>query len=300
MATCGFVGILAGTLYASYGGPTWAFLSLASFAVMFLMPMSLVVRMRWFQETEARRINTRFRELRESLLAISTSLQRLPQAVAMNAVENSTVAPAADPDSLSPGGGRKAQVGVAATERNPSSSTSVSVRVPGRLAAAVSEDGRRQGKLLRHLALPTPSAAAGRTLFIVAGKELRRYLNGSHTMEALHPSTIMAQVENSSGSALILEDSAFVAGPWFGADSAAGTLLANELLKIFAICQMQEIPVYFVRTRRDSNIYTKDFEANADLVMSAQKSLDWTEDYEFGLLGSLSSFVDMKKELPIG
>jgi hypothetical protein len=111
----------------------------------------------------------------------------------------------------------------------------------------------------------------------------------------------MAQVEKLAGSAIILEDGAFLAGTWFGADSAAGTLLANEILRTLTFCRKQGIPIYVIRTRRDSNIYMTDFESAADVVISGRKFMeDWSEDYEFGLLGSIRSFVETKKEVLLG
>jgi hypothetical protein len=124
------------------------------------------------------------------------------------------------------------------------------------------------------------------------GQELYRYLGDAHALESLRPSTIAAQIANGRGSALVIEDSAFTAGIWFGADSAAGTLLANEILRALAECRSRGVPAYFVRTRLEADIYTTDFEAASDVVFSERSALaEWTEDYRFGLLTSLEAFA---------
>ena len=97
--------------------------------------------------------------------------------------------------------------------------------------------------------------------------------------------------ERARSFALVIDDSAFTAGIWFGADSAAGTLLAKEILRALAECRSQGTPAYFVRTRRESDIYTTDFEAASDVVFSDRSSMEeWTEDYTFGLLTFAGNF----------
>jgi hypothetical protein len=140
----------------------------------------------------------------------------------------------------------------------------------------------------------------GRLVCAIAGRELRKHLADSFALEVLYPSTLAAQVGKLDCSAIIVDDAAFLAGTWFGADSAGGTLLANEILRTLTFCKEHGIPIYFIRTRRDSNTYTIDFEMAADFVISGRSSMeDWPEDYEFGLLGSIASFVDKKKGAPI-
>jgi hypothetical protein len=141
----------------------------------------------------------------------------------------------------------------------------------------------------------------GRVVYSIIGQDLYRHLGDAHALEALRPSTVAAQIANGRGSALIIDDSAFTAGVWFGADSAAGTLLANEILQALAECRSQGMPAYFVRTRLEADIYTTEFEAASDIVFSDRSSLaEWTEDYEFGLLSSLETFTKMNKGALIG
>ncbi|WP_427130822.1 hypothetical protein [Pseudarthrobacter sp. S9] len=227
------------------------------------------------QETEARKSKSRFRELRDMLGGISTSVQQIPETRVTSAEKN--------PPVVSPG-------------VVPSSGP-----VIGRLAAAVTDDRHRQSKILGYLGVPPTAPWGGRIVYSILGKELYRYLGDAHALESLRPSTIAAQIANGSGSALIVDDSAFSSGSWFGADSAAGTLLANEILQALAECRSQGIPVYFVRTRREPNIYTAEFEAASDVVFSDRSSMDeWTEDYKFGLLNSLETFVKMNKGALVG
>ncbi|WP_211883032.1 hypothetical protein [Pseudarthrobacter albicanus] len=274
MALCGIAGLLAGSLYFSVGHPAFAVLSLGLFTLMAVTAQSQLVSMRWVQETEARKSRSRFRELRDMLGGISQSVQRTPE---------TRVATAAAKPPVSPG---------------PAPSTGGAI---GRLAAAVMDDRQRQSKILGYLGVPPAAPWGGRVIYSILGGDLSRYLGDAHALEALRPSTIAAQIANGSGSALIVDDTAFASGSWFGADSAAGTLLANEVLQALAECRSQGMPVYFVRTRRAAEIYTRDFEAASDVVFSDRSSMnEWTEDYKFGLLNSLETFVKMKKEALIG
>ena len=273
MALCGMVAALGGSLYLVLGHPAFAVLSLALFTLMAVLAISQLVSMRWLQETEARKARSRFRELRDLVAGLSAPDQQVPKTAAAAAAKREPASPAA-----------------------PASSRAV-----GRLAAAVMDDGDRQAKILGYLGAPPTAPWGGRIVYAIAGQDLQQYLGDAHALETLRPSTIAAQIANGRGSALVLDDSAFTAGIWFGADSAAGTLLANEILQALAECRSQGMPAYFVRTRREADTYTTDFEAAADVVFSGRSSTEqWTEDYKFGLLSSLATFATMKKGALIG
>jgi hypothetical protein len=273
MALCGTVAALAGSLYFLVGHPAFAVLSLALFTLMAVLAISQLVSMRWLQETEARKARSRFRELRDMLAGLSTPVQQVPETAATPAEKQKPASPAAP----------------------------ASGRAVGRLAAAVKDDGDRQAKILGYLGAPPTAPWGGRIVYVIAGQDLHQYLGAAHAVECLRPSTIAAQIANGSGSALILEDSAFTAGIWFGADSAAGTLLANEILRALAECRSQGMPAYFVRTRREADTYTTEFEAASDVVFSDRSSMEeWTEDYNFGLLNSLQTFAKTNKGALIG
>jgi len=268
MAFCGAAAVLSGILCLVLRQPALAVLPLALFALMAVTAVSQLVRMRWLQETEARKAHSRNRELRELVRGLSA-----PAAKASAPAAKAT-APAA--------------------ERTKSAPTAAPTagRAVGRLAAAVTDDRDRQAKILRYLGAPVTAPWGGRVVYSIMGQELYRYLGDAHALESLRPSTIAAQIANGRGSALVIEDSAFTAGIWFGADSAAGTLLANEILRALAECRSRGVPAYFVRTRLEADIYTTDFEAASDVVFSERSSLaEWTEDYRFGLLTSLEAFA---------
>ena len=268
MAFCGAAAVLSGILCLVLRQPALAVLPLALFALMAVTAVSQLVRMRWLQETEARKAHSRNRELRVLVRGLS--------------------APAAK------AGAPAAKATAPAAERTKSAPTAAPTagRAVGRLAAAVTDDRDRQAKILRYLGAPVTAPWGGRVVYSIMGQELYRYLGDAHALESLRPSTIAAQIANGRGSALVIEDSAFTAGIWFGADSAAGTLLANEILRALAECRSRGVPAYFVRTRLEADIYTTDFEAASDVVFSERSSLaEWTEDYRFGLLTSLEAFA---------
>lgn len=277
MAFCGAAAVLSGILCLVLRQPALAVLPLALFALMAVMAVSQLVSMRWLQETEARKAHSRNRELHELVRGLSA-----PAAKASAPAAKAT-APAAE---------RTKSVPTAAPTAG---------RAVGRLAAAVTDDRDRQAKILRYLGAPVTAPWGGRVVYSIMGQELYRYLGDAHALEPLRPSTIAAQIANGRGSALVIDDSAFTAGIWFGADSAAGTLLANEILRALAECRSQGMPAYFVRTRLESDIYTTDFEAASDVVFSERSSLaEWTEDYRFGLLTSLETFAKMNRGALIG
>ena len=268
MAFCGAAAVLSGILCLVLRQPALAVLPLALFALMAVTAVSQLVRMRWLQETEARKAHSRNRELRELVRGLS--------------------APAAK------AGAPAAKATAPAAERTKSAPTAAPTagRAVGRLAAAVTDDRDRQAKILRYLGAPVTAPWGGRVVYSIMGQELYRYLGDAHALESLRPSTIAAQIANGRGSALVIEDSAFTAGIWFGADSAAGTLLANEILRALAECRSRGVPAYFVKTRLEADIYTTDFEAASDVVFSERSALaEWTEDYRFGLLTSLEAFA---------
>jgi hypothetical protein len=268
MAFSGAAAVLSGILCLVLRQPALAVLPLALFALMAVTAVSQLVRMRWLQETEARKAHSRNRELRELVRDLS--------------------APAAK------AGAPAAKASAPAAERTKPAPTAAPAagRAVGRLAAAVTDDRDRQAKILRYLGAPVTAPWGGRVVYSIMGQELYRYLGDAHALESLRPSTIAAQIANGRGSALVIEDSAFTAGIWFGADSAAGTLLANEILRALAECRSRGVPAYFVRTRLEADIYTTDFEAASDVVFSERSSLaEWTEDYRFGLLTSLEAFA---------
>lgn len=273
MALCGIVAALGGSLYFLLGHPAFAVLSLALFTLMAVLAISQLVSLRWLQETEARKARSRFRELRDMVAGLSTPVQQVPKTAAAPAAKQQPVLPAVP----------------------------ASGRAIGRLAAAVESDGDRQAKILGYLGAPPTAPWGGRIIYAIAGPDLQQYLGDAHALETLRPSTIAAQIANGRGSALILDDRAFTAGTWFGADSAAGTLLANEILQALAECRTQGIPAYFVRTRREADTYTAEFEAAADVVFSDRSAMkEWTEDYTFGLLNSLETFATMNKGALLG
>lgn len=277
MAFCGAAAVLSGILCLVFRQPALAVLPLALFALMAVMAVSQLVSMRWLQETEARKAHARNGELRELVRGLSA-----PAAKAS--------APAAE--RTNPAAERTKSVPTAAPTAG---------RAVGRLAAAVTDDRDRQAKILRYLGAPVTAPWGGRVVYSIMGQELYRYLGDAHALEPLRPSTIAAQIANGRGSALVIDDSAFTDGIWFGADSAAGTLLANEILRALAECRSQGMPAYFVRTRLEADIYTTDFEAAADVVFSERSSLaEWTEDYRFGLLTSLEAFAKMNRGALIG
>ncbi len=279
MALCGMVAVLGGSLYLYLGHPGFAVLSLALFTLMAVLAVSQLVGMRWLQETEARKARSRFRELRDMLAGLSTSTHQVPKPAAAPAEKHKPASPSTPASPAAPASGRAI----------------------GRLAAAVKDDGDRQAKILGYLGAPPTAPWGGRIVYAIAGQDLHRYLGDAHALESLRPSTVAAQIANGRGSALVLDDSAFTTGIWFGADSAAGTLLANEILRAMAECRSQGMPVYFVRTRREADIYTMDFEAASDVVFSDRSTMDaWTEDYKFGLLDSLESFAKMNRGVLLG
>jgi hypothetical protein len=279
MALCGIVAVLGGSLYLVVGHPAFAVLSLSLFTLMAVMAVSQLVSIRWLQETEARKSRTRFRELHDMVGGISTPAQQVP-------------APQATKTTTTPAGSPKP----AARPAAPSSGPAI-----GRLAAAVADDRERQAKIRGCLGIPPTAPWGGRVIYSIIGKDLFHHLGDAHTVEPLRPSTIAAQIGNGTGSALIVDDNAFASGIWFGADSAAGTLLANEIFHALAECRSRGIPVYFVRTRREPNIYTTDFEAASDVVFSDRSSTDeWAEDYKFGLLSSLETYVTVNKGVLVG
>lgn len=273
MALCGMVAALGGSLYLVFGHPAFAVLSLALFTLMAVLAVSQLVSVRWLQETEARKARSRFRELRDMVAGLSVLDHQVPKTAAAAAVKKEPAPPA----------------------------TAASGRAVGRLAAAVVDDGDRQAKILGYLGAPPTAPWGGRIVYAIAGQDLQQYLGDAYALETLRPSTIAAQIANGRGSALILDDSAFTAGIWFGADSAAGTLLANDILQALAECRSQGMPAYFVRTRREADTYTTEFEAAADVVFSDRSSMEaWAEDYKFGLLNSLDTFAKMNKGALIG
>jgi len=284
MAFCGAAAVLSGILCLVLRQPALAVLPLALFALMAVMAVSQLVSMRWLQETEARKAHSRNRELRELVRGLSAPAAK---ASAPAAERTNPAAERTNP----------------AAERTKSAPTAAPTagRAVGRLAAAVTDDRDRQAKILRYLGAPVTAPWGGRVVYSIMGQELYRYLGDAHALEPLRPSTIAAQIANGRGFALVIDDSAFTAGIWFGADSAAGTLLANEILRALAECRSQGMPAYFVRTRLEADIYTTDFEAASDVVFSERSSLaEWTEDYRFGLLTSLEAFAKMNRGALIG
>ena len=272
VAFCGTAAVLSGSLYVVLRQPALAVLPLALFALMAVIAVSQLVRMRWLQETEARKAHASTGELRELVRGLSA-----PAAKAS--------APAA-----------KASAPAAERKQSAAPAAPTAGRAVGRLAAAVTDDRDRQAKILRYLGAPVTAPWGGRVVYSIIGQDLYRYLGDAHALESLRPSTIAAQIANGRGSALVIDDSAFTAGIWFGADSAAGTLLANEILQALAECRSQGMPAYFVRTRLEADIYTTDFEAASDVVFSDRSSMaEWTEDYGFGLLTSLETFAKMNR-----
>jgi len=291
MAFCGAAAVLSGILCLVLRQPALAVLPLALFALMAVMAVSQLVSMRWLQETEARKAHSRNRELRELVRGLSAPAAKAsaPAAERTNPAAERTN-PAAERTNP-------------AAERTKSAPTAAPTagRAVGRLAAAVTDDRDRQAKILRYLGAPVTAPWGGRVVYSIMGQELYRYLGDAHALEPLRPSTIAAQIANGRGFALVIDDSAFTAGIWFGADSAAGTLLANEILRALAECRSQGMPAYFVRTRLETDIYTTDFEAASDVVFSERSSLaEWTEDYRFGLLTSLEAFAKMNRGALIG
>lgn len=278
-ALCGIIAVLAGSLYAAGGHPAFAALSLALLTLVALTAVSQLVGIRWLQETEARNASSRFRELRELVGTTSAPGHqgRTPAHQGRKVV--------ASPASRPPAAAAAAQGG----------------RAIGRLAAAVEVDHQRQDRIHRYLGAPPTAPWGGRVIYSIVGQELDRHLGDAHALEPLRPSTIAAQIAVGNGTALVLDDRAFTAGIWYGADSAVGTLLANEVLQALAACRSAGTPVYFVRTRRESNIYTPAYEAASDVVFSGSSSMgEWAEDYKFGLLGSLETFAKIKQGALIG
>ena len=280
MALCGVIGVLGGSLYIYGGHPAFAVLSLALFTLMAVTAVSQLVRLRWLQETEARKARSRFRELRDLLARPSTPVQK-----------------ASTPAQQAP----KKAVVPAEKQKPAAPAASSAGRAIGRLAAAVEDDRDRQTRILGYLGEPPTAPWGGRIIYSIVGRELDRYLGDTHALEFLRPSTIAAQIARGRGSALVIDDTAFTSGIWFGADSAAGTPLANEILQALAECRSRGIPVYLVKTRRESDVYTPAFEADSDVVFSDRTSLDgWNEDYTFGLLAALQTFAAMKEGTLIG
>ncbi|MFF2029712.1 hypothetical protein [Arthrobacter sp. NPDC058192] len=275
----GILALLSGSLYFSVGHPALAGLSLGFFTLMAVLAFTQLVKLRWVQETEARKAHSRFRELRDLVRGLSTPVHPIqgPAQQTKNSA-GSAENRKAGPPAAAPAG-----------------------RAIGRQAAAVEDDLSRQSRIHGYLGVPSAAPWGGRIIYTIVGRELHRHLGDAHALESLRPSTIAAQIAGGSGSALVVDDNAFTSGAWFGADSAAGTLLAEEILGALAACRSAGTPVYFVRTRRESDIYTPALEAASDVVFSDRSTMDeWTEDYTFGLLRSLETFVKMKPGALIG
>lgn len=279
MALCGTVAVIGGSVYLGGGHPAFAVLAVSLFTLMAMMAVSQLVSMRWLQETEARKAYSRFRELRDMVGGVSEPGQHVQKPVPH--LKNAVAFPENRKSAAPPAGSAG--------------------RAVGRLAAAVEDDQQRQSRIQSYLGAPPAAPWGGRIIYSIMGRELNRYLGATHALEPLRPCTIAAQIASGSGTAVVVDDSAFTSGIWFGADSAAGTLLANEILQALTACRSAGTPVYFVRIRRESNVYTLDFEAASDVVFSDRSSMDeWTEDYKFGLLTSLETFVKNKQGALIG
>ncbi|WP_445154084.1 hypothetical protein ACTWLI_12130 [Arthrobacter sp. Hor0625] len=279
----GLSGATFAAVYFIASGAVWGIFSVMAFTGLAISAIYLLIRIRWVQETESRRLHARLREVKQSLIGLTgpepANAQQKPfdSRVSERPAVKAPTAFGANP--VPPAGGTGPRsVGTK--------------KVAGRLAAAVAQDGDRQAEILRFLGSPPAPDSTRRAIFTVVGHDLRELLLSEYHVEVLSPSTIMAQLRTGNGTTVVLDDAAFAGGVWYGVDAASGTPLADTLLAALAWCKEAGVPVYFVRRLAASNVYTQDISAASDVVVDKTGfDAEWTEDYEFGLLGKLSGFI---------
>lgn len=162
--------------------------------------------------------------------------------------------------------------------------------VTGRQAADVLPDVHRQAKLVG-MVVTRGNVIPKRHIALLGTLELSARLEKRYEVERLHPSTARAQIAEKSLSALIIDQRSLSTGPWGGAESAAGTHLANELFWIIQELKRSGSAVYFVRSLKNADVYTHQLMQRSTLVIDDKfSSTGFEENVKLPLLDLLSEY----------
>lgn len=163
----------------------------------------------------------------------------------------------------------------------------------GRLAAAVGDDRERAEKLHQALDFATSREKNGLSSVAVIGtSRLACYLTERGTVSsALMPGYSVTQLIATPAPVLVIEERAFLNGPWFGADSPQGSRQFDEIRELCGEALSRGIAVYVVRALGQSNIYSKSIRDLGYVFPSTEFEEPWAIGAELGLMQDLQEYA---------
>lgn len=168
--------------------------------------------------------------------------------------------------------------------------------VIGRTAASVPESTVRQSVLFELLG----QGGRGNVLPKIAGvlsPGLRHALDGLYDVTELSPSFAREQIARIGAGMVVIDQKAFESGPWYGADSATGTLLFAELSSTIEAATSAGNPVWFIATDSVPSPYTNEFRKRSTGVFGFESTdLTWTEGLSVRFVNAVDEYVAGEKK----
>lgn len=172
----------------------------------------------------------------------------------------------------------------------------VSISSPriGRSAAAVAAQEDRPEKLLKALAwTPPTSAHSKRPVLVLGTSHLQGTLDADYQVWRARGGMLSAMFKSADPSAVIVEQRAFMEGPWFGCLSASGTMMYQEVAALLNMARSNGVATYLVPAAMPHDIFTSDLKRLIDLVVGESQDVsDYGTDVKFPLIEALSAYLD--------
>lgn len=180
--------------------------------------------------------------------------------------------------------------------RPPGAAKDASIPSPriGRSAAAVGAQEDRPARLLRAVAWSPPNCADEKRPILVLGtSHLQGTLDADYQVWRARGGMLSAMFTSADPSAVIVEQRAFMEGPWFGGLSASGTMMYQEVAALLNLARSKGVPTYLVPSVMPHDIFTSDLKRLIDLVVGEpQDASDYGTDVTFPLIEALSAYLD--------
>lgn len=261
-----FVVALVGVIFVFTSLEIFPVVGFAVLITLFAALTARVVQLQWHVATLDKSNRTRRREIEDQIAALGMALRHDLQ-----------------------GGNRKHRASES-LRRQPQSrkyaqpmvGSSPGAPLVGRVAAGVPETGYRHAKLNEMLNQLDPNPSKTRILGILSASFKSR-LVADFEVEELSPGILHEQIYHSVARIIIIDEEAFRQGPWYGADSAAGTLLCAQLSEAIEMARNADIAIWYVATGATPNPYTNEIRDAATGVFGFNaKDASWNEN--FGVL----------------
>lgn len=171
----------------------------------------------------------------------------------------------------------------------------------GRLAASVSPDSDRSRKIHQAIEYGNSQDSTTPVAAVIGTQRLATFLEMQGTIpELLVPGYAVSRLTALAPVTVVVEEAAFGEGAWFGANSSHGTVLFEELCEIARVAKLRGIPIYVIRARRRTDVYSAEIRQLCDYSFPSQEfKIEWGVDADLGIMRHLQNYAVPEKNMEL-